>query len=61
MRGRRTVVIVAHRLSTIQKASQIVVLDHGRVVQEGTHEALMSREGLYRDFVTLQREPSLEA
>ena len=43
----RTVIVVAHRLSTIRNADKIVVLDKGQVVEEGTHGELMDREGLY--------------
>lgn len=43
----RTAVVIAHRLSTIQKMDRIVVLDKGRVVEEGTHEALLRHKGLY--------------
>ncbi|GEM44665.1 ABC transporter ATP-binding protein [Deinococcus cellulosilyticus] len=53
MQGRTTFVI-AHRLSTIRSADRIVVLDQGRIVEEGRHEALLAKGGLYRDLYELQ-------
>jgi len=53
MRGRATLVI-AHRLSTVADADRVVVLEQGRVVQSGDHEALMAEEGLYRRLVERQ-------
>jgi len=50
----RTVVVIAHRLSTIQKADEIVVLSGGRIVERGTHEALMQKEGTYYNYVQIQ-------
>ena len=57
MRG-RTTFIIAHRLSTVQHANRILVLDGGRAVQLGSHEELVTQEGLYRRLCELQfREP----
>ncbi len=56
LRGKRTVFVIAHRLSTIRNADHIVVLEQGRVSQEGTHDDLIAESGLYREFVALQTE-----
>lgn len=50
----RTAIIIAHRLSTIRKADRIVVLDKGRIVEEGTHDQLLANSGLYRRLNELQ-------
>jgi len=53
MKG-RTTLMVAHRLSTIREADKILVLDSGRVVEEGTHEELLKKRGLYYELYMLQ-------
>ena len=53
MRGRTTLVI-AHRLATVQKADHIVVLDHGRLVEQGTHAELVAQGGVYAGLAALQ-------
>ena len=57
----RTVIVVAHRLSTVRRADQIVVLDAGRVAEKGDHEALMAGGGLYRRLHDLQLWADLDA
>lgn len=57
----RTSIIVAHRLSTIKKADRIIVVDHGRIVEEGNHDDLLAKNGYYADlYNTYYRHQSLE-
>ena len=55
LRENRTTIAVAHRLSTIQDADQILVMDKGKIVQRGTHEQLLQQEGHYRDLYLAQQ------
>jgi subfamily B ATP-binding cassette protein MsbA len=57
----RTVLVIAHRLSTVRRADQIVVLEEGRIVQRGTHDELVSRPGLYRRLYDIQFGAQVEA
>jgi subfamily B ATP-binding cassette protein MsbA len=50
----RTSIVIAHRLSTIQKADKIVVLDKGEIAERGTHNELLSQNGIYKKLVDLQ-------
>jgi ATP-binding cassette subfamily B protein len=52
----KTVVIVAHRLSTVQHADNIIVLDKGKIVEEGTHKDLTEKRGAYYTLVKNQLE-----
>ncbi|MDO5717409.1 MAG: ABC transporter ATP-binding protein [Tissierellia bacterium] len=52
----KTVIMIAHRLKTVKNADQIIVLDEGAIQAIGTHEELMNREGLYRDFVNMREK-----
>lgn len=50
----KTVIVIAHRLSTIRKMNRIIVIDEGKVLEQGTHEELLAREGLYSKLWNLQ-------
>lgn len=54
----KTILMIAHRLKTVQKADQILVLDHGRIIQQGSHQELMAEPGLYQDFLNVRRQAS---
>ena len=47
----KTIIMIAHRLKTVRNADQIVVIDKGSIVQQGTHNQLMKQEGIYKRFV----------
>jgi ABC-type multidrug transport system fused ATPase/permease subunit len=57
----RTIFIIAHRLSTIRRASRILVFDHGRVIEEGSHQELLSKNGAYARLYRIQFENPIAA
>lgn len=50
----KTVIIIAHRLETVRKADNIIVLDKGEIVQEGTHNELITQDGIYKSFISIR-------
>ena len=52
----KTVIMIAHRLKTVEHADQIMVVDHGKIVQQGIHAELMEQEGIYKNFISERRE-----
>lgn len=50
----KTIIIIAHRLATIQNADQILVLNEGEIVQKGTHDTLIEEEGIYKKFMSIR-------
>ena len=54
----RTTIAIAHRLSTLRNATRLVVLDHETIAEQGTHEELMAKQGIYCNLVLSQREMS---
>ncbi|HIP83014.1 MAG TPA: ABC transporter ATP-binding protein [Desulfocapsa sulfexigens] len=54
----KTVLIIAHRLSTVQRADRIIVLDKGTIIEQGSHRELLEQNGLYSRLVTLDFEPN---
>ena len=50
----KTIVTIAHRLATIENADQILVVDHGKIVQKGTHDQLIQKKGIYRSFINIR-------
>jgi ABC-type multidrug transport system fused ATPase/permease subunit len=53
-RDGKKVIIVAHRLSTVRHANRIIVMQNGRVAETGTHDKLLSRNGIYADLIKFQ-------
>ena len=53
--GKQTMILIAHRLSTIMKADKIVVMKQGKILQMGTHEDLIKKQGQYRNLWNLQK------
>ena len=50
----KTSIVIAHRLSTVKNAQNIIVLEKGKIVEQGTHDDLISRKGIYHNLITLQ-------
>ena len=50
----RTILVIAHRLSTIEHADRIVVLEHGHVIENGSHEELIAKDGMYANLHRIQ-------
>ncbi len=52
----KTVIMIAHRLKTVRRADQILVVDNGQIVQRGTHDELMGQDGIYRRFISGRKQ-----
>jgi ABC-type multidrug transport system fused ATPase/permease subunit len=51
----KTIIVIAHRLQTVMHADQIIVLESGKIIQQGTHTQLLKQKGVYKTLVDLQK------
>lgn len=54
LRQNRTSIVIAHRLSTIENADQILVVDQGKIIERGTHDSLLAKQGVYYNLYQMQ-------
>ena len=52
----KTIIMIAHRLKTVRHADQIIVIDKGKIVQQGNHEKLMAEDGIYKSFISGRKQ-----
>lgn len=52
----KTVIMIAHRLKTVRRTDQILVVDKGQIIQRGTHDELMGQDGIYRRFISGRKQ-----
>ena len=52
----KTIIMIAHRLKTVRNADQIIVIDKGKIVQQGKHDDLIKQDGIYRNFITGRKQ-----
>ena len=52
----KTVIMIAHRLKTVRHADKIFVVDHGKIVQQGTHDELVATAGKYKEFIDIRKK-----
>ena len=52
----KTILMIAHRLKTVRNADKIFVVDKGKIVQAGSHEQLMHKEGIYKNFILARKQ-----
>ncbi len=54
--GEKQRISIAHRLATVENANQILVIDNGKVVQQGTHKELIKKDGIYQNFIKIRQK-----
>ena len=54
----KTIIMIAHKLNTIKQADQIIVIDKGHIVDRGTHDQLIVKDGIYKDFIDARQDAS---
>ena len=52
----KTIIMIAHRLKTVENAEQILVIDGGKIVQQGSHKELVHQQGIYADFIGVRKK-----
>ena len=58
--GGKTIIVIAHRLSTVRSADEILVIENGEIVEKGTHDDLIAKNGIYKKLVEKQLSERIE-